>query len=85
MLIPILFIVESGAEIFFMNLCGGIVSIVSFRYFNRGWMQFLNSFIAFVAMLTIHIAMALMTEDSNIYIVVEQSFAIAFNSLLIVA
>ncbi len=85
MLIPILFIVESGAEIFFMNLCGGIISIVSFRYFNRGWMQFLNSFIAFVAMLGIHLGTVLMTEDTNLYLVVEQSLAIGFNSLLIVA
>ena len=85
MLIPILFIVESGAEIFFMNLCGGIISIVSFRYFNRGWMQFLNSFIAFVAMLGIHLGTVLMTEDTTLYLVVEQSLAIGFNSLLIVA
>ncbi len=85
MLIPILFMVDDGAEIFFMNLCGGIVSIVSFRYFNRGWMQFLNSFIAFIAMLAIHIAVLLMTGDSAVELVFRQILSIGFNSLLIVA
>lgn len=85
MLLPILFIIRDGSEIFFMNLCGGVVSIVSFRYFNRGWMQFLNSFIAFMAMLIIHLSTVLLSEGMEFYSFMEQGLAIAFNSLLIVA
>ena len=46
-LLPLLIFSGNGVELFFMFLCAGIVSMNTFKYFNRGWKQFLNALIIF--------------------------------------
>ena len=46
-LLPLLIFSGNGVELFFMFLCAGIVSMNTFRQFNRGWKQFLNALIIF--------------------------------------
>ena len=46
-LLPLLLFSGNGVELFFMFLCAGIVSMNTFKRFNRGWKQFLNALIIF--------------------------------------
>ena len=46
-LLPLLIFSRNGVELFFMFLCAGIVSMNTFKRFNRGWKQFLNALIIF--------------------------------------
>ena len=49
-LIPMLIAAPEGVELFFIYLCGGVVVIYVFDYFNKGWLQFVTAFIVFVVM-----------------------------------
>ena len=46
-LLPLLIFSGNGVELFFTFLCAGIVSMNTFKQFNRGWKQFLNALIIF--------------------------------------
>ena len=46
-LLPLLIFSGNGVELFCIFLCAGIVSINTFKYFNRGWRQFVNALIIF--------------------------------------
>jgi hypothetical protein len=46
-LLPLLIFSGNGVELFFMFLCAGIVSMNTFQYFNRGWLQFVNALCIF--------------------------------------
>ena len=46
-LLPLLIFSGNGVELFFMFLCAGIVSMNTFKYFNRGWLQFVNALVIF--------------------------------------
>ena len=50
MLLPLLLQAGSGVQLYFMNLTGGIIAIISFKYFNKGWSQFLNSLFIFLGL-----------------------------------
>lgn len=49
-LLPILLFATNGMEIFFIYLVAGVVGMLVFEYFNRGWLQFVTAFIVFVVM-----------------------------------
>ena len=46
-LLPLLIFSGNGVELFVMFLCAGIVSMNTFKYFSRGWLQFVNALIIF--------------------------------------
>lgn len=46
-LLPLLIFSGNGVELFVMFLCAGIVSMNTFKYFNRGWLQFVNALVIF--------------------------------------
>ncbi len=46
-LLPLLIFSGNGVELFFLFLSAGIVSMNTFKYFNRGWLQFVNAFVIF--------------------------------------
>ena len=48
-ILPLLVIPENGVELFFINLTAGSVALFSYRFFNRGWLQFLNVLFIFLA------------------------------------
>ena len=58
-LLPLLFYAEGGRAIFPMFLAGGVVSMLTFKYFNRGWRQFLNAFITFAVMFVVFLGFRL--------------------------
>ncbi len=46
-LLPLLIFSHDGAVLFVMFFVAGMVAILAFRYFNRGWKQFLTALITF--------------------------------------
>lgn len=61
--LPLLVIPENGVELFFINLAAGSVGLFSYRFFNRGWLQFLNVIFIFLAMALVCFAFKLGTGD----------------------
>ncbi|MFA5325577.1 MAG: HDIG domain-containing metalloprotein [Bacteroidales bacterium] len=83
-LIPILFISNDGIEIFALNAVAGAIALVSFSYFNRGWLQFVNSVFIYVGMLIVYISFEFSTEGSDIIWQSTEFIYLAINSLLVV-
>lgn len=46
-LLPLLVATDNGAVLFLMFTAEGLAAILSFRYFNRGWKQFVTAMISF--------------------------------------
>lgn len=58
-LLPLLLFAEGGKAVFVIFLAGGLISMITFKYFNRGWRQFLNAFITFVVLFTVFLGLRL--------------------------
>ena len=52
-LLPLLIFSSSGMELFVIFLTAGVVTIVLFKYFSKGWLQFINALIVFVVELLV--------------------------------
>lgn len=85
MLLPLLFQADGGVELYMMNLTGGIIAIVSFKYFNKGWAQFLNSLFIFIGMSLVYIGFQLSGDGTLTLFDPKDIFSIAVNSLLVIA
>ena len=59
-LLPVLFFAANGIEIFVIYLVAGVVGMLVFEYFNRGWLQFVTAFIVFAVMVLVWLAFRLM-------------------------
>ena len=59
-LLPVLFFAANGIEIFIIYLVAGVVGMLVFEYFNRGWLQFVTAFIVFAVMVLVWLAFRLM-------------------------
>lgn len=62
MLLPLLIIPDKGLMLFLMNLTAGTITINTFKYFYRGWLQFLNSVFIYISMSIVYIAYTFITE-----------------------
>lgn len=49
-LVPLLMFASNGVELFVMYLVAGVVCILVFGFFNKGWLQFVTALIVFFAM-----------------------------------
>lgn len=58
-LLPVLIFASNGLEIFVIYLVAGVVGMLVFEYFNRGWLQFVTAFIVFVVMVLVWLAFRL--------------------------
>ena len=58
-LLPMLIVAPEGIELFFIYLCGGVVVIYVFDYFNRGWLQFVSALITFAVMALVWVSFRL--------------------------
>lgn len=85
MLLPLLFQADGGVELYMMNLTGGIIAIVSFKYFNKGWVQFLNSLFIFIGMSLVYIGFQLSGDGTLTLFDPKDIFSIAVSSLLVIA
>lgn len=59
-LLPLLIFAHNGVELFVMFLNAGIVAIVSFGYFNKGWQQFVTALFVFLSLMVTFIAFNIM-------------------------
>ena len=62
-LLPLLVIPENGVELFFINAVGGLVGLLAYGQFNRGWLQFVNVLFIFLAMAVVCFAFKLGAGD----------------------
>ena len=84
-LIPVIFMTPDGFEIYFLKLVAGAAIFFSFNYFDRGWRQFVNSVIAFMALSITYISLR-MIEDGTFQSLESDMFIyFAWNSVLIIA
>ena len=58
-LLPLLLYSESAVVVFSIFLVAGIVSIYSFRHFNKGWLQFANALIVYAVMMLVYMGFRL--------------------------
>lgn len=63
-MLPVLFIAESGYELYIMNIAAGAVGMLSFYYLGKGWRQFLCAIFIFLTLVLIHVAFRFMEEGS---------------------
>lgn len=64
-LLPLLIFAANGMELFVIYLVAGVVGILVFGYFNRGWLQFLTAFIVFVVMVCVWASFRLIDGPSG--------------------
>lgn len=50
-LLPLLIFTSNGAVLFVMFIAASVVAIFSFKFFNRGWMQFISAGLVFVCLI----------------------------------
>lgn len=58
-LLPLMMFSHSGVSLYVMYLLAGLVAIYAFRFFNRGWMQFITAFITFIVLLLTYLGFRL--------------------------
>ena len=54
-LLPLLIFSHDGAVLFMMNFVAGMVAILAFRRFNRGWQQFITAMITFAVLALVYL------------------------------
>jgi len=56
-LIPLLLFAEGGRVLFVVFFAGGVLSMITFKTFNKGWRQFVNAIITFAVMFVIFLGL----------------------------
>ena len=83
-LLPLLIFAHHGLELFVIHLVAGVVTILVFDYFNKGWKQFVTSLIAFFSMLAVFIGFRLLNNSVTMDDL-RKIFQLLVGSLLCVA
>ena len=83
-LLPMLISAQSGVELFVMYLVAGVVAMLVFDYFNRGWKQFVTALIVFASLLLTFLGFRLLT-GSYTGSELERGFFLFLGSMLSVA
>ena len=55
-LLPLLIFSHDGVVLFVMFFVAGMVAVLAFRYFNRGWQQFITALITFAVLAVMYLA-----------------------------
>ena len=63
-MLPIIVIAQNGLEIYIINTLAGAMAIFTFSYFDRGWLQFVNSFFVFGGLAFAYSSFRLIEEGS---------------------
>lgn len=76
-LLPVLIFASNGLEIFVIYLVAGVVGMLVFEFFNRGWLQFVTAFIVFIVMALVWLAFRLaegVDSLSEYYVILYMAF-----------
>lgn len=84
MLLPLFLISSGDMELFFMNLAAGTILCVTYQYFSKGWLQFLNAFFIFAGMFIIYIAFRLLSNGTLSTFDPQIIIYLSINSVLVV-
>ncbi|MBQ9193143.1 MAG: hypothetical protein IJ156_05430, partial [Bacteroidales bacterium] len=82
-LLPLLLFSGNGVELFSTFLCAGIVSMNTFKYYNRGWLQFVNALVIFGVELAVFVGFRLI--DAGHSLVWQNVLFLFIGALLTVA
>ncbi len=63
-MLPVIVIAQNGLEIYIINTLAGAMAIFTFSYFDRGWLQFINSFFVFGGLAFAYSSFRLIEEGS---------------------
>ena len=83
-LLPLLLFAREGVELFVIYLVAGVIGMLVFSWFNRGWLQFVTALIVFVVMALIWGAFNL-SEGLDGPVDYSMILLMAFGALLTVA
>ena len=84
-LLPIVFITSGGYEVYFINIIAGAMAFYTFQYWDRGWLQFINSIFIFIALSITYASFRLLEEGTFLSLEGSYFLYFAWNSLLVVA
>ena len=81
-LLPILIVSSANIDVFFMHLAGGFLGLYVYHTLNKGWLQFVGSFIVFLIMLAVWVGFSLMYDNVGnwhliLYIALSAGLSIA--------
>lgn len=81
-LIPILIVAPGNVDVFFMHLTAGFLGLYVYHTLNRGWLQFVGSFIIFLIMVAVWMGFCLIFDNVGnwhllLYIALSAGLAIA--------
>lgn len=83
-LMPMLIAAPDGIELFFIYLCGGVVAIYVFDFFNKGWLQFVSALITFAVMALVWVSFRL-ADGAETFLSYRQLGHLSLAALLAVA
>lgn len=84
MLMPLMLIPEGGVQFYLLYITAGFVLLYAYKYFSRGWLQFVNAVFVFVAMLAVYSAASLASGAEEIVFSKMDIILMACNSVLTV-
>jgi len=84
LLLPVLILSPNGIELYFMNLFVGAITMISFSYLNKGWLQFLNSVAIYVGLLLAYTTFRLIAEGNLDYFDYSMLYKFAANAIFVV-
>lgn len=81
-LLPLLIVTTGTVPVFFMHLAGGFMGIYIYERLNKGWLQFVGSFLIYLIMSTVWLGFCLMFDNVGnwyllLYIALSAGLAIA--------
>ena len=67
-LLPLLIFARDGVELFTMFLVASMVSLLTFKYFSKGWLQFISAFIVFLSLVVTYFGFRFIDAlNGNVY------------------
>lgn len=81
-LLPLLVVSSGNVDVFFMQLMAGFIGLYVYHTLNKGWLQFVGSFIIYLIMLVVWISFCLIYDNVGhwhlvLYIALSAGLAIA--------
>jgi putative nucleotidyltransferase with HDIG domain len=81
-LLPILIVTTGTVSVFFMHLVAGFMGIYVYQSLNKGWLQFVGTFIIYIIMIVVWLGFCLMFDNDidfslPLYIALSAGLAIA--------
>jgi len=84
-MLPLMIIAENGIELFAINALSGVIALLSFTLYSRGWMQFVNSLFVFTGLTILHIGFSMLSNGTLVESDATIIFYLFLNALLTVA